>query len=63
MKNKKAAYTLGAFVYIAGTAVLFAIFLLMIAIHFGAQTAQHFKDNTDRIILHYFGDNVLLFLL
>ena len=31
MKNSKKAYTLGAFVYIVGTAALFAIFLLMIA--------------------------------
>ena len=43
MKNSRKAYTLGAFVYIAGTAVLFAIFLLMIAVNLGDATAQHIR--------------------
>ena len=51
MKNSRKAYTLGAFVYIAGTAVLFAIFLLMIAVNLGDATAQHIRENTERIIL------------
>ena len=51
MKNSKKTYTLGAFVYVAGTAVLFAIFLLMIAINLGNETVQHIRENTERIIL------------
>ena len=51
MKNSKKEYVLGAFVYIAGTAVLFAIFLMMIAINLGGGTAQHIRENTERIIL------------
>ena len=51
MKNSKKAYTLGAFVYIVGTAALFAIFLLMIAINVGAGTVQHIRENTNSIVL------------
>mgnify|MGYP001851739805 CR=1 FL=1 len=51
MKNSKKAYTLGAFVYIAGTAVLLAIFLLMIAINVGTGASQHIKDNVNGIVL------------
>ncbi len=42
---------MGAFVYIAGTAVLFAIFLLMIALNLGGGAAQHIRDNINDIIL------------
>ena len=51
MKNDKKAYTLGAFAYILGTAVLFAIFLLMIAINNGAGTTEYIKNNTNGIVL------------
>lgn len=51
MKNSKKAYTLGAFVYVAGTAVLFAVFLMMIAVNLGSGTVEHIRQNTERIIL------------
>ncbi len=50
MKNSKRAYTLGAFIYLAGTAVLFAIFVLMIAINGVSGTAAYMRENAHRVV-------------
>ena len=51
MKNSKKEYVLGAFVYIAGTTVLFAIFLMMLSINLRGETDQHIRQTNERRIL------------
>lgn len=48
MKNNKKNYILGAFVYIAGTAVLFALFLLMLVI---SGNPGYIKSDIEKVVL------------